>query len=473
VRGPADARVAGNRVPVRTIVIADPDEEIQRSLAPPLRARGFQVHAASDGSRALELTVLRHPDLILYDEACRLIDPPTFLQILRSNPRTDRIPVLLTGTSDAEVGGREPYLRKPCNVDELLARIDQVLRRRETGSDAADKEIAGQLSQMSVADLLQVFAMNRKSGRLLLHHAGGNAEIVMVEGRVHDARGPRVSGEKALFRYLPLREGTFEFQPGRSAIPDRIHRSIDDVLLEAMRQNDERARLAGSLPPADAHLVLGVDPQVMPDQHPVVAEVLQLAAGGTTLTELLDRGTATDADLAQAVASLLARGFLQLGDTARPLAPPALDLGDVHALRQRLLRGHALPPRELHARLLIGGPDPGALARAHQQLATLPGYVTEPVPATWGTAGTLSLGEGVRIDVLDVPTQDALRPLWRPLAQGAIALLVLDPGPAGQALAAWFGLHQSGAVIVSPVEAPVDAAAGVRELLRRAAGRSA
>ena len=122
-------------MPARSILIADPDERTQRVLAPELRARGFQVHAAADGTRALELSVLRYPDLILYDEKCRLLDPPTFLQILRSNPRTDRIPVLLTGTREVEVGAHEHYLRKPCNVDELLARYHAVIHLRTPAED--------------------------------------------------------------------------------------------------------------------------------------------------------------------------------------------------------------------------------------------------------------------------------------------------------------------------------------------------
>jgi len=80
----------------RKILIADPDLEAARGLSKALRQRGYQVHYAPDGSRALEVAVLRHPDLILFDEGCRLIEAKTFSQILRTNPRTEDIPVVLT-----------------------------------------------------------------------------------------------------------------------------------------------------------------------------------------------------------------------------------------------------------------------------------------------------------------------------------------------------------------------------------------
>ena len=38
---------------------------------------------APDGSRALEVAVLRHPDMILFDENCRLLDARTFAQKVR------------------------------------------------------------------------------------------------------------------------------------------------------------------------------------------------------------------------------------------------------------------------------------------------------------------------------------------------------------------------------------------------------
>jgi CheY-like chemotaxis protein len=84
---------------VRKVLIADPDLAAVRTLSKALRQRGYQVHYAADGSRALELAVLRHPDVVLFDEGCRLIEPSLFAQILASNPRTEGIPVVVTGTS--------------------------------------------------------------------------------------------------------------------------------------------------------------------------------------------------------------------------------------------------------------------------------------------------------------------------------------------------------------------------------------
>src|SRR5687768_13815871 len=103
---------------VRKILIADPDLDAVRSLSKSLRLRGYQVHYAADGSKALELCVLRHPDLALFDEECPLIDARSFVQILRTNPRTGDIPVVLTARgydADKARAFRDGVLRKPFN----------------------------------------------------------------------------------------------------------------------------------------------------------------------------------------------------------------------------------------------------------------------------------------------------------------------------------------------------------------------
>ena len=81
----------------RKILFADPDPDALRAVAPLLRERGYEVHAAADGPRALELAILRTPDLVVYDVRTPLLDARTFLRILRANPRTEGIPVLLAG----------------------------------------------------------------------------------------------------------------------------------------------------------------------------------------------------------------------------------------------------------------------------------------------------------------------------------------------------------------------------------------
>src|SRR5271165_1571271 len=156
---------------VRKVLLADPDLESVRTLTKALRQRGYQVHYAADGSRALELAVLRHPDVVLFDEACPLLSPAVFTQILGSNPRTEDIPVVRTGASPAPEGAVQDVLQKPFQLGEVLARIEELLSRSPSAQLAEAQELEGSLGQLPLSDLLQMLKLNRRSGRLELSRA--------------------------------------------------------------------------------------------------------------------------------------------------------------------------------------------------------------------------------------------------------------------------------------------------------------
>ncbi len=420
--------------PVKRILIADPDPTTARVLAPALRQRGFQVHGARDGSRALQVAILRFPDLVLFDERTPLIDFRTFVRILRTNPRTERIPVVLTGESvDADRARVGAFLKKPFNQDEVLARIEQIFRRVETARAVAGEnaDIEGNLAQIPLVDLLQILAMNKKSGRLSVERENEKAEVALVEGRVVDARMGPATGEKALFRLLTRREGQFAFMPGKNGAERRIARKLDELLLEGLRQADELARLLPALPAAADRIELVVAAaEIPPGLHPVTAEVVGLLDQPRALSELLDRVDASDLEAARAVSALLERGYARRREGAAEPPPQAqlLAAHELHALRSRIGRGRASGLQSIGKVVLAGG---GPLSRrgALARFATVPGF--EPVPESqgvgFGTVGRLTLSPEVRVDVCELPGERSQRPLWRPFASGAIGALVLLP----------------------------------------------
>jgi len=419
--------------PVRKILIVDADPGTLRLLGPALRQRGFQVHAARDGSRGLQVSILRFPDLILLDEATPLVDPRTFVRILRTNPRTERIPVVLTGTAaDADRARLGSYLRKPFNLDEVLARVQAVFRRSEAARAAGEsKEIEGNLAQIPLPDLLQILSVNRKSGRLTVEREGERAEVALAEGRVVEASLGPVGGEKALWRLLTRREGQFAFLPGLQAGPPRIERRLDDLLLEGLRQADELAALLPSLPGPQDRLGLSVRPEeIPPGLHPVTEEVVALLRSPRSMAELLDGCRASDLEVSRAVAALLEHGFARRQASALPAGPVALLAAhELHALRTRVERGRSSGAQAVGKVILAGG---GPLSRkaALARFATIPGFT--PVAATqgaggFGTLGRLSLGEGLSLDVVELPGEPEQRPLWRAFGAGAVGALVLLP----------------------------------------------
>ncbi|MCC5958533.1 MAG: diguanylate cyclase [Rhodobacteraceae bacterium] len=120
------------------ILIVD-DLSINRTiLRAKLQAACYDCVMASCGEKAISLAQDEHPDLILLD--CRLpdIDGVEVCRILRANPATRHIPILLfSATADraqrlrALQMGADDFLSKPLDESYLMGRIRSLLRGRD------------------------------------------------------------------------------------------------------------------------------------------------------------------------------------------------------------------------------------------------------------------------------------------------------------------------------------------------------
>jgi DNA-binding response OmpR family regulator len=418
----------------RKVLLADPDMNSLRALTKALRTRGYQVQYAPDGARALEVAVLRHPDVVLFDERCTLIEARAFVQILATNPRTDDVPVVITSATrshDRAQGLREGVLQKPFNLDEVLSRIDHLCRRGEAARAlrGGAREIEGGLGQLPLVDLLQILSMNRRTGRLVLTLGAQRGEVQLAAGRPVNARLGDIEAEKALFRLLGWVEGTFAFHPGEAPTRTRIDRSMEDVLLEGMRQVDERARLLANLPPLTQVLALAPESAAPIEPHPVMREVLRVIGQPRRLQEVLDLADAPDLEVLGSLSTLLEKGVVQPIESASASVDSLLGAAEVHALRGRLLRGK--PARNaLVAKLLVCATGPRG---ARWFLRSAPGLVqaaSDPacLRSSFGTLARLEVSEVLKLDFVMVPTAPAARPLWRPFVTGALGALVLEGG---------------------------------------------
>jgi CheY-like chemotaxis protein len=417
---------------IRKVLLADPDLTSVRALTRALRQKGCQVYSARDGARALELAVLRHPDLVLFDHACPVLDARTFVDILRTNPRTDTIPVVVTTSAEqadqAMRDGPGPLLRKPYNLDEVLAHIDDLLARAERArTDGAEsQEIEGALAQLALPDLLQTLSLARRTGRVTLRRGNERGEVELVEGRPVDARTGAVQAEKALFRMLEWADGTFSFQPGPPAPEARMDRGTDELLLEAARQSDECRRLLEALPDAATRWAQapGATLRAVP---PLARELLGKLEAPRSVAELLDSVEAPDLGVLQAVAMLHGEGLVVPVDVDAPPAPePLLTAAEAHAVRARAQRGRGTSRSQV-VKVLLGAPD---AAVARQALAGLPLLAPEgPQAEALGTVAELEVAEGLVLHFCIVPAEELGRPLWRSFTADAAGLVLTDPSP--------------------------------------------
>jgi two-component system, OmpR family, KDP operon response regulator KdpE len=125
---------------VTTILVIDDEPQIIRALRINLRARQFQVLAASTAAEALELAAKHPPDLVILDLGLPDMDGVEVIHGLRG--WTDAPVIVLSGRTDSTTkvdaldAGADDYVTKPFGMDELLARMRAVSRRSAPEADA-------------------------------------------------------------------------------------------------------------------------------------------------------------------------------------------------------------------------------------------------------------------------------------------------------------------------------------------------
>ncbi len=118
------------------LLIVDDDPKITSLLRRALSAEGYEVRTAANGSEGLARVRERQPDLVVLDLLMPGIDGLEVCQRLREE---SDIPILILTAMDETQdrvrgldSGADDYLVKPFELEELLARVRALLRRRES-----------------------------------------------------------------------------------------------------------------------------------------------------------------------------------------------------------------------------------------------------------------------------------------------------------------------------------------------------
>ena len=119
------------------IIVAEDDGIVAELIRDALMAAGHGVGVLPDGAQALQVIRARMPDLVILDCNMPELSGLLVLREMRNSPKLAHLPVMiLTGRrSDKDVGvamfeGADDYMKKPFDADELVFRVEELLRRK-------------------------------------------------------------------------------------------------------------------------------------------------------------------------------------------------------------------------------------------------------------------------------------------------------------------------------------------------------
>jgi DNA-binding response OmpR family regulator len=123
----------GCRPGANRVLIVDSDRDARRSVVDYLRAGGWLVDEAADGSAALTQMRQSRPDVVVLEPAVPSMDGRSFVSAWRQDPLLPAVPLVLLASMPSRLSSVDEWraragLAKPVDLDVLAAVVQRVAR---------------------------------------------------------------------------------------------------------------------------------------------------------------------------------------------------------------------------------------------------------------------------------------------------------------------------------------------------------
>ena len=128
------------------ILVVDDEPDAIELIRFNLKASGYEVLTAEDGEEALVKARKFSPDMILLDVMLPEIDGLEVCKILRRDPATASLPIIMLTAKASEIDrvlglefGADDYVTKPFSPRELMLRVRNLLKRKESSREEVER----------------------------------------------------------------------------------------------------------------------------------------------------------------------------------------------------------------------------------------------------------------------------------------------------------------------------------------------
>ncbi len=136
-----------------SLLLVDDDPEILTLLQAKLKDEPFEIFTATEGESALNTVRTQKPDLVVLDVNLPGLSGLEICRSLKADKNTRGIPIIMLSARSEEIDrvlglefGADDYVTKPLNTQELILRINNVLKRVYKEEEATEGFTQGDLT---------------------------------------------------------------------------------------------------------------------------------------------------------------------------------------------------------------------------------------------------------------------------------------------------------------------------------------
>ncbi len=237
-------------MPQINLLIIDGNNNFLKDMKSQFSVDRFQVYTANNCREGMEIAQRVRPDLIISNIDSPKLDGWSFCQLVKTKPRTEDTPFILVADKKEDFNplkavevGSDDFLVKPFSFEDLLARVEIILKRvsdKKESPSLQTKTASASFSHLSLPDLLQVLGMNQKTCTIMVEKGERKGKIFMEGGIIKHAVLGNLHGDAAVYELLRLTGAEIFIKDGISAIYETtIDKKPEALLLTQLTRLDK------------------------------------------------------------------------------------------------------------------------------------------------------------------------------------------------------------------------------------------
>ena len=221
---------------IKNVLIVDDEKLFLASLTEGMLefADEFRVFTALNGQQALDVLREKEIDLVVTDLKMPVMDGFQLLaEMVGEFPGVPAIVMTAFGTSEIEKRLQQfeayNYLEKPIDYQLLAARIREGITQNSEGH----------LKGIMLSSFLQLLQIEQKSCALKIKSQDRKGVLYFSKGELIEAVYEKENGEKAAQEIVCWEDAEIEIVNVNKKIPKRINKSLQNLLMDALKEKDE------------------------------------------------------------------------------------------------------------------------------------------------------------------------------------------------------------------------------------------